>query len=176
MLKNTVKELSLPGVRVLELTRLPDERGVFTELMRSDWDSLFQGDPVMQVNLSVTYPGVVRAWHRHERGQVDYFLPVKGSVKICAYDDETAHLIEAVLCEDRMQVLRVPGHYWHGFKTLGMEPAYLVYFVNRLYDYAKPDEVRRPWNDPKIVPRIINGRADDPRCNKPWDWFYPPHR
>lgn len=38
------------------------------------------------------------------------------------------------------------------------------------------DEVRRPWNDPTIVPKAINGRIDDSRCNKPWDWFYPPHK
>ena len=52
----------------------------------------------------------------------------------------------------------------------------LVYFVNRLYDYENPDEVRVPWNDEAIVPKKINGREDDPRCNKPWDWFYPPHK
>jgi dTDP-4-dehydrorhamnose 3,5-epimerase len=75
-----------------------------------------------------------------------------------------------------MQVLRVPGKYWHGFKVVGHEPAYLVYFVNRLYDYASPDEERRPWNDPKVVPTVINGKKDDPRVERPWDWLYPPHR
>ncbi len=57
-----------------------------------------------------------------------------------------------------------------------MKPAVLVYFVSRLYDYENPDEVRRPWNDSTIVPAKINGREDDPRCGKPWDWFYPPHK
>ncbi|MEM2944811.1 MAG: dTDP-4-dehydrorhamnose 3,5-epimerase family protein [Thermoproteota archaeon] len=176
MVRDTVRELALPGVRLFDLTRFPDERGIFTEIMRSDWKSLLGEDPINQANLSVTYPGVVRAWHKHEKGQVDYFLVLKGSVKVCVYDDEDAHLLEVVLSEDRMQVLRVPGHYWHGFKVVSPEPAYLVYFVNRLYDYEKPDEVRRLWNDPQIVPRKINGKADDPRCNRPWDWFYPPHR
>jgi dTDP-4-dehydrorhamnose 3,5-epimerase len=35
-----------------------------------------------------------------------------------------------------MQILRVPGKYWHGFKVVGNESAYLIYFVNKLYDYA----------------------------------------
>jgi len=176
-----VKELQIPGVRLADLTRLPDERGIFTEIVRTDWGELLGEDVIMQVNLSVTYPGVVRAWHRHARSQTDYFLVLKGSVKVCAYDDEEdsstkGHLVEVVLSEDRMQLLRVPGKYWHGFKVLGHEPASLIYFVNRLYDYVNPDEDRRPWNDPNIVPVAINGRKDDPRVGKPWDWFYPPHK
>ena len=75
-----------------------------------------------------------------------------------------------------MQVVRIPSHYWHGFKVIGNERVDLVYFVNRLYNYEKPDEERRAWNDVTIVPKIINGRADDERCNKPWDWFYLPYK
>lgn len=176
MLQDKTRELPLLGVRLLNLTRHTDERGVFAEIMRSDWKNLLGEDSVLQANLSVTFPGILRAWHRHERGQTDYFLLIGGSVKVCVYDEEEAHLLEIVLSGDVLQILRVPGHYWHGFKVVSPEPAYLVYFVNRLYDYEKPDEVRRHWNDPQIVPRKINSRADDPRCNKPWDWFYPPHR
>lgn len=172
-----VRELSLPGVKLADLARFPDERGIFTEIMRSDW-KIFE-DEIVQANLSITYPNVVRAWHRHRRGQVDYFLVIKGSVKVCAYDDSDSDtkgaLIEVVLSESRFQVLRVPGSYWHGFKVIGSEPAYLVYFVNRLYNYEDPDEERRPWNDESVVPMAINGRRDDPRVGKPWDWFAPPH-
>lgn len=180
-LLSDVMELPLPGVKLVDLARFPDERGVFTEIMRSDWKGIFGEDSIVQANLSVTYPGIVRAWHRHRRGQIDYFLVVKGSIKVCAYDDEEGsptkgHLVEVVLSESRMQILRVPGHYWHGFKVIGSEPAYLVYFVNRLYDYGDPDEERRPWNDQAIIPTVINGRKDDPRVGKLWDWFTPPYR
>ncbi len=171
-----VIDLWLPGVKLAEIARFIDERGLFHEVMRSNWRELLGGDTIMQANLSITYPGIVRAWHRHTRGQVDYFFVVKGAAKICIYDDSTSHLIEVVLSDAKPQLLRVPGHYWHGFKAIGNEPVYLLYFVNRLYDYANPDEERRPWNDPSIVPKIINGKSDDPRCGKPWDWFYPPHR
>ncbi len=164
----------LPGITIRSLKRFADERGFFTEIMRKNWE-IFE-DEVVQVNLSITYPGIVRAWHKHERGQVDYFVCTRGAIKICAYDDETRELDEIVSAGDNPQIVRIPGHYWHGFKVVGNEPAYLVYFVNRLYDYEEPDEVRRPWNDPSIVPEVINGKSNDPRCGKPWDWFYPPHR
>jgi len=171
-----VKELPLEGVRIAEIARFIDERGAFHELMRVDWRELLGEDRPLQANLSITYPGIVRAWHRHLRGQVDYFIVIKGAAKICAYDDESRHLVEVVLSESLPRILRVPGHYWHGFKAVGVEPTYLLYFVNRLYDYRNPDEERRPWNDPSIVPLRINGSPDDPRCGRPWDWFFPPHK
>jgi len=164
----------LSGVVIQPLKRFADERGFFTEIMRKDWD-IFEDD-LVQANMSITYPGIVRAWHKHERMQVDYFVCLKGAIKICIFDEETKELNEIVSTGENLQVVRVPGIYWHGFKVIGDEPAILVYFVNKLYDYENPDEVRRTWNDPTIVPEVINGRRDDPRCNKPWDWFFPPHK
>jgi len=180
-LLNSIKELPLPGVKIASLERFPDERGTFTEIMRKDWKELLEGDSIAQVNLSITHPGIIRAWHRHKRKQVDYFLVLKGSLKVCIYDDQEnsptkGHLVEAVLSEHKMQILRVPGKYWHGLKVLGHEPACLLYFVNNLYDYADPDEERRPWNDPNMIPAVINGKKADPRIGKPWDWNYLPHR
>ena len=167
----------LTGLVVKPLKRMPDERGSFTEIIRKDWaDLLGEKDPLAQSNLSVTYPNIIRAWHKHERGQTDYFVVVKGALKICAYDDATKELNEVVSTGENLQVVKVPGHYWHGFGVVGNEPATLVYFVNRLYDYNNPDEVRRPWDDPTIVPASINGRTEDPRCGKSWDWFYPQHK
>lgn len=165
----------LPGILIRPLRRFADERGFFTEIMRKDWSDVIL-DEIVQANMSVSYPGVVRAWHRHERGQVDHFLVLSGALKICAYDDRTGELDEIVSAGANPQIVRVPGHYWHGFKVIGDEPATLVYFVNRLYDSSDPDEIRRPWNDPSIVPVSINGRPDDERCNSPWNWFHPPFK
>ena len=39
-------------------------------------------------------------------------------------------------------MIRVPGHYWHGTKTVGTEDSVIVYFINKLYDYKNPDEER----------------------------------
>lgn len=97
--------------------------------MRSDWRDILGGDTFVQANLSITYPGVVRAWHRHRRGQTDYFIVIKGCAKICAYDDETKELDEIISCGDNPQIVRIPDHYWHGFKAIGVEPVILIYFV-----------------------------------------------
>jgi dTDP-4-dehydrorhamnose 3,5-epimerase len=166
----------LPGIVIKPLKRFPDERGFFTEIFRNDWKDLLGEDNIAQANLSITYPGIVRAWHKHEKGQIDYFVAIKGAIKICAYDDSTEELDEIISTGDNIQIVRIPGQYWHGFKAVGNEPAFHVYFVNNLYDYRKPDELRRPWNDPSVVPKLINGKADDPRVGKPWDWLSPPHK
>ena len=164
----------LKGLGIRRLERHFDERGTFAEIMRIDWKDVFSEDPV-QANLSVSFPGIVRAWHRHERGQIDCFVCVNGAVKICAYEDETRELDEIIVHGEDPTIVRIPGKYWHGFRVVGEKSAWILYFVNRLYDKRNPDEERRPWNDPTIVPRIINGDAKDPRIGKSWDWYCAPH-
>jgi dTDP-4-dehydrorhamnose 3,5-epimerase len=171
-----VKNYPLEGVKVYELKVILDERGFFAEALRQDWNEFFNGEWIVQANLSYSYPGIVRAWHRHERGQIDYFLVVKGAMKICAYDEESKRMVEIIGSEHKPSIIRIPGKYWHGTKTISDIPSVTIYFVTRLYDYKNPDELRRPWNDPTIVPTEINGRKDDPRVGKPWDWFTPPHK
>ncbi len=162
----------LPGVKVYDLKKNVDERGFFAEILRDDWKELLGDDEIVQANLSFTYPGMIRAWHRHNRGQVDYFIALKGSLKICAYDDRAGsptkgQLDEIVTSEQKLQVVRIPGFYWHGTKTIGIGPSLTVYCVNQMYDPRNPDEERRPWNDPAIL---------DPKTSKPFDWNRPPHK
>jgi dTDP-4-dehydrorhamnose 3,5-epimerase len=169
---SVVKECGLDGLRVYEVQKLPDERGFFAEILRHDWKGLLGEDLIVQANLSMSYPGIIRAWHRHMRGQVDYFLVVQGAMKICAYDDREGSptkgkLVEVVAGEDKLQIVRVPGHYWHGTKTIGYKPSLTVYFVTKLYDYKNPDEERRLWNDPTII---------DPKTGESYDWNKPPYK
>lgn len=162
----------LPGVKTRELIRFPDERGSFSEIFRDDWLDFIEGDKIVQANLSYSYPGMIRAWHRHHRGQVDYFITVKGATKICAYDDRSDsptknQLDEIISSEQKIQCVRIPGVYYHGFKSIGSKPALVVYLTTRMYDYKNPDEERRSWNDTTII---------DPKTKKPFDWNAPPHK
>ncbi len=163
-------------MKVHPLRSIWDERGSFTTLLRADWKDVLDQDQIAQTNFSASYPDMIRAWHRHARGQVDYFVVLKGSLKICAYDSGTQELDEVVSAGENLQIVRIPGHYWHGFRVLGTKRAFLIYFTTSLYDDRKPDEERRPWNDPTIVPKLLNGKADDPRVGRPWDWQAVPYR
>ena len=97
-----MKEYPLEGVKVYELRVLPDERGFFAEALRQDWQD-FVDEWVAQVNLSYSYPNMVRAWHKHVRGQVDHFLVLKGAMKICAYDEETKKLAEVIAGSEKQK-------------------------------------------------------------------------
>ena len=163
----------LPGVKILDISKHPDERGSFAEIFREDWsDFVEKDDKIVQANLSYSYPGMIRAWHRHHRGQVDYFITTRGSIKVCAYDDRAdsptkGQLDEIISSGEKIQCVRIPGFYYHGFKSVGHEPALVVYLTTKLYDYKDPDEERRPWDDPSII---------NPRTNKPFDWNAIPHK
>lgn len=156
----------LPGVKVYNFKKNSDDRGFFLELFRVDRKDFIGGDEIAQVNFSMSYPGVIRAWHRHSRGQIDYICAIKGILKVCAYDDREGsktkeQLDEIILDSKKPQMVRIPGFYWHGTKGIGGKPTLVIYLVTKLYDYENPDEERRKWNDPLII---------DPRTNKPYDW------
>ncbi len=166
------RRFELEGIQVVDIQKNVDERGFFAEAVRKDWPHLFGKEWISQANISYSYPGIIRAWHRHNRGQTDFFVVLHGSMKIVAYDDSKdsatyRRLDEVVVSEERLQVVRIPGHYWHGTKTIGDKPSYTIYFVNNLYDYGAPDEERRPWNDSSII---------DPKNLQPYDWNKPAHK
>ena len=162
----------LPGVKIKDISKFPDERGSFAEIFRDDWNEFNDDDKIVQANLSFSYPGMIRAWHRHDRGQVDYFIVIQGSIKICTYDDRNdsktkGKLDEIILSEEKIQCARIPGFYYHGYKALGNKPSLVVYLTNKMYDYKNPDEERKPWDDPTII---------DPNTSKPYDWNAFPYK
>jgi dTDP-4-dehydrorhamnose 3,5-epimerase len=97
-------------------------------------------------------------------------------MKICAYEEQTGKMAEIIGSGEKLTLIRIPGKYLHGTKTVSDKPSLTVYFVTRLYDYKNPDEIRRAWNDQTIIPTEINGKKNDARVGKPWDWFSPPHK
>jgi dTDP-4-dehydrorhamnose 3,5-epimerase len=160
-----IKEYDL-GVKVLTPKVNNDERGFVSEIFRSDWHEFFGNDIPKQINISTSYPGVIRAWHRHLENQVDFFTVLKGTMKICVYDNNKesqtfGRLVEIIASENELQIIKVPGNFWHGTKTLGTEQSNTIYFINNLYNYENPDEQRMPWDDPSVI---------DPRTKRSYDW------
>lgn len=143
----------IEGVETRELQVNADERGHLVELYRSDWPE-FDPEPAMTY-YSMSYPGVVRAWHRHEREQVDYFACPSGRIRVGVYDDregsptrEEANTF--VVGEHAQELVRIPGDCWHGFEVIGDEQALLVNFPTNRYDYDDPDELRLPADTDRI--------------------------
>ena len=139
----------IEGVQIKQLTKHADERGYLMELLRSD-------DPIFtkfgQAYVSMNYPGVVRAWHYHQK-QDDFFVVVRGMIKVGLYDAREGsptrgEVNEIYLGENNSVVLRIPVGVMHGYKTVGTEPSLLINFPSEVYD-AK-DEYRLPWDTDQI--------------------------
>jgi dTDP-4-dehydrorhamnose 3,5-epimerase len=133
----------ISGVKVRRLPAIPDERGVLTEILRSD-DPEFLG--FGQVYLTTIYPGVVKAWHFH-RHQTDMICCAAGELKLAIYDDQqgspTRGIVNEIFMGDSNRLLvKVPSGLFHGWKCIGESPALVLNLPDRLYDYASPDEQR----------------------------------
>lgn len=141
----------IEGVETKKLNVIPDERGFLMEMIRCD-DKFFK--KFGQVYMTVAYPGVVKGWHYHKKQQ-DIFIPVKGMFKLVLYDarNESATyglLNEFFIGEYNSMAVIIPEGVVHGFKGIGVEPAYLINLPSEPYDYSHPDEFRIPPYDPSI--------------------------
>jgi len=133
----------IDGVEIRGAKVLPDERGRLGEIMRADdpWFEKFG-----QVYFTTTYPGVVKAWHWHEK-QTDHFYVVRGMVKIALHDrrqdSPTRGVVnEVCLGEHCPGLLRIPPGVEHGWMCVSEQEAYIVNVVSEMYNYTEPDEQR----------------------------------
>lgn len=104
-----------------------------------------------QVNYSVMYPGVVKAWHRHHK-QTDFWMALHGHLKLGVHNEKSGQSWVKVLGEKAPGIAIVPPTLWHGAATVGNENAGLLYYVTHQYDPLQPDEDRRDWDSVEGFP------------------------
>ncbi|MGE5481757.1 MAG: dTDP-4-dehydrorhamnose 3,5-epimerase family protein [Bacteroidota bacterium] len=141
----------IDGVRVKQLIRHPDDRGFFEEIVRDDDELLRRFG---QASMSKTYPGVIKAFHYHERQDDLWFFPV-GNAQVVLYDvrEDSPTKGETnvfYMGEDNPIAVLIPAGVAHGYRTLGEKPAIIIYFTTQSYNPNNPDEKRLPFNDPRI--------------------------
>jgi dTDP-4-dehydrorhamnose 3,5-epimerase len=152
------------GVRVDRLTMHPDDRGVFTEVYRREWDTGI--DPV-QWNMVRSQAGVLRGVHVHPR-HADYLMIVSGRASIGLRDLRRGSSTEGLSAQftvdgDHLTALTIPPGVAHGF--LFLEPSIHVYAVSRYWDVA--DELACHWADPvlefdwPLTPTLLSDRDRD---------------
>lgn len=101
--------------------------------------------PEGQVNYSVMYPGVVKAWHRHFL-QTDFWMVLHGHLKLGVVNEDTDERWVKVLGDKAPGIAIIPPTLWHGAATVGDSQAGLLYYVTHQYDPKKPDEDRCEWD------------------------------
>lgn len=96
-----------------------------------------------QINVSYSYPGTIRAFHKHLH-QADNWYVVKGNMEVALYNENDGLRLKYLGEGD--PALQIVAGDWHGFKVLGNEEVILLYYVTKTYDPNNPDEERAEWN------------------------------
>ena len=133
----------IDGVKTKKLKVIPDERGRLMEILRED-DELFV--KFGQVYMTTTYPGVVKAWHKHTK-QKDNVACIQGMIKLVLYDsreDSPTHkeINEFYIGIHNPVLVQIPSDIFHGWMCVSEEEAVIVNTPTEVYDYENPDEQR----------------------------------
>lgn len=142
----------IDGVKTKQLKAIFDDRGYLMEMLRSDDEEFFE--EFGQTYITVVYPGVVKAWHYHEK-QTDHFIGVSGVAKVVLHDSREGSptyrkINEFYTGEGCPLLIKIPRGVMHGFTAVGTQKAIIVNVPTAVYNYKNPDEKRAPFDDPKI--------------------------
>jgi len=138
-------ETAIDGVLVQDLSWYSDQRGSLSVLLRGDDEALF-GERFGQAYVTTVFPGVVKAWHRHEH-QSDRMVGLVGHTLLVLLDGRPdsptrGAIVEEVLGPRSHRLVTIPPGVWHGFKNLGAGESMVLNLPDRPYDDAAPDEQR----------------------------------
>lgn len=122
--------------------------GHLTEVFRNDWH--LTDNPVVQVNLTTTFPGRIRAWGIH-RNTEDRLFAASGSLCVVCYDGRrnspTFGCANEFLLGGRNQgLVIIPPGVYHGWKNVGDVEASIISMPSQLYDHSGPDRWELPWD------------------------------
>ena len=164
-MKTKIKEYDL-GIKKIYINLHHDDRGFIGEIIRQDWNDIIPDFIPKQFLISQSKPGIIRAWHRHLKNQIDILFVRKCKLNICAYDGDKnsksyGKLVQIICDSKNPEMIMVPGHLWHGTKNISDETSETIYLINNLYDYETPDEERKNFDDSSII---------DPKTKKTFDW------
>ena len=146
---------AIQGVEIVDLKRLADDGGNFTELGRlgAGIHDALPGFEVKQINYSELEPGAIKAFHLH-RGQTDvWFVPPGDKMLLVLLDVRAGSPTSSVarrlvLGDGASRLVRIPPGVAHGVKNLAAARGRIIYFVDVQFQAAPAecDEGRLPWD------------------------------
>ncbi len=152
-----LRQRPIDGVRFRPVRPVPHEDGTVAEIARAAWDEI--DEPIVQVHLTTTLPGRVRAWGLHQ-ASTDRLFVVSGLVSIVVYDGRSSSTTFGTLNEFRVSdrnpaLLVIAPNLYHGWRNIGVDEAFIVNMPSRQYVHDGPDALDLPYDDPgaeSIVP------------------------
>jgi len=147
--------ISVPGVKgefiidveIIQLKKIPDERGTIFHMLRSD-DAIFE--KFGEIYFSTIYPGVIKGWHIHREMILNYAV-IQGMIKLVLYDERDGsttrgNLMEVFMGEENYILVKIPPMVWNGTKGMGTKMAIIANCATMPHD---PNEMERkdPFSD-----------------------------
>jgi dTDP-4-dehydrorhamnose 3,5-epimerase len=157
--------LSLPGLKLIRLNVLDDERGFFKECYRKPrYNDYGIECEFVQDNLSFSKKGVIRGMHyQSEPGQAKLVSALQGEIFDVAVDirPDSPYFGKwegVYLNADKHEQLFIPIGFAHGFCVVSDKGAYVHYKVSTVYTPSTEKTFR----------------FDDPHINIEWPTQRPP--
>ncbi len=146
----------IDGVRFRPVRPVPHEDGNVAEVARAAWPEVEL--PIVQVHITTTLPGRIRAWGLHQ-ASTDRLFVVKGFVSIVVYDGRESSPTYGCLNEFRVSernpgLLVIPPDLFHGWKNFGVEEAFIINMPSSQYEHEGPDALDLPYESPE-APDIV---------------------
>ncbi|MHA1797991.1 MAG: dTDP-4-dehydrorhamnose 3,5-epimerase family protein [Candidatus Helarchaeota archaeon] len=115
----------IEGVKVIQLRRIPDERGTIYHMLKKDDPHFIEFG---EIYFSSIYKNIVKGWHKHREMTLNYAC-IYGRVKLVMYDDREdsptkGEVQEIFLGPDNYSLVIIPPLVWNGFK--GMNDPYSI--------------------------------------------------
>jgi dTDP-4-dehydrorhamnose 3,5-epimerase len=151
-----LRQAGIDGVQFRPTRPVPHTEGHVTEVARASWEIIEK--PIVQVHVTTTLPGRVRAWGLHQLGS-DRLFVVSGLVRIAVFDGRKdsptfGKLAEFLVSEKNPGLLTIAPNLYHGWKNIGTSEAVIINMPDRMYDYERPDALDLPW-DSEDAARLI---------------------
>ena len=151
---------SVEGVKFRPTRPVAHKDGHVSEIARASWDIIEH--PIVQVHMTTTLPGRVRAWGLHQLGS-DRLFVASGLIKFAVFDGRKdsptfGKVAEYLVSEKNPGLLTIAPHLYHGWKNVGTTEAIVINMPDRMYDYEKPDSLDLPWD------------SEEAACLIPYRW------
>ena len=91
-----------------------------------------------QIDITVNYPGTIRAFHCHHV-KTEYMFVVRGEFKFVLSDP-----LETIYASAG-DVVEITPRRWHGYQYLGSDEGIVMEYGTHKHDLTSPDDDRLPY-------------------------------
>lgn len=131
----------IEGVKIIELKRIVDERGIIMHMLKKTDDHFIQFG---EIYFSGIFPNAIKGWHVHKTMTLNYAVVV-GNIKLVLYDKREnsstyGAIQEIFMGENNYILVQIPPGIVNGFKAIGNKKAIVANCATHPHD---PEEIIR---------------------------------